>query len=105
MEVVTHDELVDAIEGLKAALMDGLAEVAEKAGNEQVHFTRDEAADYLRISTASLDRRATDGDIKRAKLGGGTVIYRRCDLDACIEANLEADKRDAQRFARGSFDY
>ncbi len=55
------------------------------------YLTRDEAADYLRISVRKLDQLAADGEIQYSKMGNGRrsrVLYRMEDLDQYIENHL-----------------
>jgi excisionase family DNA binding protein len=57
------------------------------------YFTREEAAEYLRMSVARLDKLAARGDIRRARLGDGvkpSVLFRKRDLDAFVESHLES---------------
>ena len=104
MQVVTPEELADALNRITGAFEAGLAKIATQAcGKQQEYFTRAEAAEYLRISHASLDRLAATGEIRRAKLGVGaktTVLYRKCDLDIFVESRLESDKNGARHIAR-----
>ncbi len=55
-------------------------------------FTRHEAAEFLRLSVPQLDNVARRGEIQRVKFGQGPrarVLYRRQDLMAYVDANLE----------------
>lgn len=52
-------------------------------------FSVPEAADYLRISTASLWRLLEHGKLRRTKIGHRTVI-RKADLDSFLEACAES---------------
>lgn len=79
------------------------AVVATVRKAHQRHFTRDEAAEYLRISARKLDAETTAGNIRRAKLGDGrqgAVVFRRRDLDAYIESRLELDAATAESHCR-----
>jgi excisionase family DNA binding protein len=51
-------------------------------------LTIKEAADYLRISEASVWRLLKDKQLRRVRIGGRTVI-RRMDLDAFLEGSLD----------------
>lgn len=56
------------------------------------YLTRDEAADYLRISVRKLDQLAADGNISFAKMGTGKrsrVLYRSEDLDKYVNDSLK----------------
>lgn len=48
-----------------------------------------EAADYLRISRATIYRLFRSGELKPARLGGRTLV-RRVDADALLERSLQA---------------
>lgn len=49
----------------------------------------EEAADYLRISRASVWRLLKNRAVSRVRIGGRTVV-RRVDLDAFLERSIEA---------------
>lgn len=51
------------------------------------NLTKEEAADYLRISRATLDRLVKKRLVPHAKLGK-RVIFRKRDLDALLEKHL-----------------
>ena len=90
MEIVTGREfaefaerLVDELQALRA---DILSVVSGNTCKE--YFTRAEAAEYLRMSIAKLDKLAALGRIRRAKVGDGekaSVLFRRRDLDSFID--------------------
>jgi excisionase family DNA binding protein len=52
-------------------------------------FTIEEAADYIRISRASIWRLLKSGALTRVRIGGRTVI-RRIDLDSFLERSVAA---------------
>lgn len=56
----------------------------QKPNTYQAIFNVDEAADYLRISRASMWRLLRHDIIPRIRLGGRTVV-RRSDIDAHLE--------------------
>ncbi len=58
----------------------------------------DEAADYLRISKASLYRLFNSGSLKIAKVGGRTLV-RRIDIDAFLQECV--DSQGAARLSAG----
>jgi excisionase family DNA binding protein len=102
MEVVTRDELLEVLYELGEELRAGIARAMELA-KLPAYYTRAEAAEYLRISPSKLDRLTAEGLIRRAKLGEGTgcaVLYRKVDLDAFVESQLELDKAEAQKAAK-----
>ena len=49
---------------------------------EQTWFTREEAADYLRVGTRTLDRWITAGKLRAYKKSSRLVRLKREDLDA-----------------------
>lgn len=51
--------------------------------------TVDEAADYLRVSRASIWRLLRGGALPRVRIGGRTVV-RRLDLDTFLARAVEA---------------
>lgn len=54
-------------------------------GMTQTYFTRDEAAEYMRVSVFTIDRWARDGRITRRKVEGiRSVRFTREDLDALV---------------------
>ena len=54
-------------------------------------LTVTEAADYLRISAASIWRLLEQGALQRTRIGGRTVI-RRADLDGFLDRCTEASR-------------
>lgn len=54
-------------------------------------LTRSQAADYLKISVRTLDKRICEGKIKSIQYGGRgcSVRLRRADLDSFLEACLQ----------------
>lgn len=55
-------------------------------------LTRQEAADFLRLSVSQLDSLARRGEIRRVKFGEGPrarVLYRQEDLEAYVIAHLQ----------------
>ena len=58
-------------------------------------FSREEAAEYLGVSTRTLDRIRADGRIAYVKLGGsgGRIAYLRDDIDAFIARQRVSEKR------------
>lgn len=104
MKVVTHDELAEVLRQLLQSI-NSLPERLKTASGEnaQEYFTRDEAAEYLRMGTTKLDALTAQGQIRRAKLGDGPrvqVLYRRIDLDSFVVSWLEIDINDARRMIR-----
>mgnify|MGYP006271681975 FL=1 len=55
-------------------------------------LTRDEAADYLRISTRTLDAAEAEGEIRAIRIRG-RVLYHRDALDAYIRSCAEREGR------------
>ena len=102
MQVVTREELLDMIRVLGEELRSGVTRAMESA-KLPAYYTRAEAAEYLRISPSKLDRLTAEGRLRRAKLGdstGSAVLYRKVDLDAYVESQLELDKAGAQKAAK-----
>ena len=65
-------------------------------------MTRQEAADYLRLSLRKLDDLTASGDIRRVKIGErqrARVLFREVDLQTFVEANLSPDNSTIQRKA------
>lgn len=95
------DELLGTLINEVKALRATVETAGRNATMPREYFDREEAAQYLRISIAKLDREAAQGKIKRAKLGDGqtaAIIYRKCDLDAyharhCLQTADEARLR------------
>jgi len=52
-------------------------------------LTVDEAADYIRVSRATIWRLLRNKSLARARIGGRTVV-RRIDLDAFLARAVEA---------------
>ncbi len=55
-------------------------------------LTRQEAADFLRLSVSQLDTLARRGEIRRVKFGEGPrarVLYRREDLETYVDAHIQ----------------
>ena len=48
----------------------------------------EEAADYLRVSRATIWRLLSNKELRRVRIGGRTVI-RRVDLDSFLEQGVE----------------
>ncbi len=104
MEVVSNQELAEFFERLTGTI-EGLGAKLAPPGNgcAQEYFSREEAAEYLRMGTTKLDAHTKTGEIRRAKLGHGpkaTVLYRKQDLDAFVESCLEMDKAEARKHIR-----
>lgn len=104
MEVVSNQELAEYFERLTGTI-EGLGAKLAPPGNgsAQEYFSREEAAEYLRMGTTKLDAHTKAWDIRRAKLGDGpkaTVLYRKKDLDAFVESRLEMDKAEARKHIR-----
>ena len=58
-------------------------------------LTREQAAEYLRVSPDALAAHASRGTGPMyAKLSGRAVRYRRQDLDAWVESKLRQSSRD-----------
>ena len=71
----------------------------------RTHYTRSEAAEYLRLGLTKLDGFTKAGDIRAARMGDGpkaVLLYRRKDLDAFVESRLQLDKAGARKLARQS---
>jgi len=105
MEVVVPQEMAAAIDRLREVLEERFISISAnlRTRPEQNYFTRDEAAEYLRMSPRMLDNLTDVGEIRRAKLGQekkSKVLFRRVDLDAYVESQLELDREAAKRFAR-----
>lgn len=100
VELVTREELdliADRISASFEAVVSRMTGASPQTTRD--YFTREEAAEYLRMSTRTLDTLASQGDIRRAKIGNGAkcgVLYRRVDLDAFVEQRLGIDKRTAK---------
>ena len=93
MEVVTAGELAEWFERLMSAV-DGLAvQLARTVDSGKTHeyLTREEAAEYLRVSIRKLDSLARCGFVSKPKLGEGrrgVVVFRRTDLDRFVRSRL-----------------
>ena len=103
MQVVSHDELAEVLRQLLRSI-NTLPEKLSTAsgGNAQEYYSREEAAEYLRMGTTKLDALTVKGHLRRAKLGDGPrvqVLYRRIDLDSFVQSSLEIDMNEARRLA------
>ena len=101
MEVVTHEELREIITDLGEELRASVA-VASANACAPEYYTPGEAAVYLRMSRAQIDRLVLSGELRRAKLGEGkkaSVLFRKCDLDEFVERRLECDGKGARKAA------
>lgn len=104
MEIVSNAELREFITHLGEkleAIPRQLARILSDT-DPQVYFTKQEAADYLRLSASSLDRFVSQGRLRRVKLGESTsaVLFRREDLDRFVCEHLELDNNAAIDIAR-----
>ncbi len=61
-------------------------------------LTKKQTADYLGISTRSLDRIASAGTIKPVRVTKGTLRYRRNEIDTYV-ASLDHDDATERRGA------
>lgn len=70
--------------------------------SRDMFLTTGEAAEYLRLSTQTMDRfRATGEGPPYIKLGNGKrskVIYRRSDIDAWLECHLRVSPGNGRTF-------
>lgn len=94
MEIVTAAELAKYFEKLTEQMERLGSRVATVVSGHGVreYFTREEAAEYLRVSPRSVDRLAASGRLLRVKFGDhdkSRVRFRRQDLDAFVESCLE----------------
>lgn len=93
------DELLGALIDEVKALRATVATAGKDAAFPREYFDREDAARYICLSVAKLDKLAAAGDIKRAKLGEGqsaTVLYRRKDLDAFVAQHCLMTKGEAR---------
>jgi len=60
-------------------------------------FKTPEAANYLKLGKATLERFRVSGDGPRYCKLGGAVRYRRADLDAWLESRLTRSTSEAAR--------
>lgn len=105
MEIMSNAELSALFSEMNQHLVAIRNALLEHASSDSIkaYFTREEAAEYLRMSTRNLDELSRMGDIRRAKLGtgkSGGVRFRRIDLDAFVERQLEMDKSAARTHAK-----
>jgi excisionase family DNA binding protein len=56
---------------------------------EHANFTKKEAAQYLRVSTRTLDRWVSEGKLSPARIGGHTIVFPRTELDRFIAQSME----------------
>lgn len=103
MEVVVPQEMAAAIDRLREVLEERFITLTSsvRARPEQNYFTREEAAEYLRMSPRMLDSLSEAGEIRRAKLGEdrkSKVLFRRVDLDSYVEQKLQMDAQSASRY-------
>lgn len=95
--VTTTSTLIEGLtsEGLRRIIREEIALALEAHDNGTPQkqgadtnelLTRREAADYLRISIPSLQRRIRDKGITFVRMGA-RVLFRREDLDACLRRN------------------
>jgi excisionase family DNA binding protein len=54
---------------------------------EAEYFTKTEAAEYVRLSRATIDRLRQSGDLRYVKVGG-RIVFRKRDLDAFMAARV-----------------
>jgi len=93
VQLVTLAELDERFERLLGAVETVGLRLSGVSGDGRVqeYFTREEAAEYLRMSVAKLDQLAARGEVRRAKLGDArksSVLFRRGDLDTFVEGCL-----------------
>lgn len=80
------EQLLGSIERLSMNVRGAI----EKETNKR-YLNRKEAAEYVCVRVAKLDKLATKGVIRKAKFGCGksaTVVYRREDLDEFVEIHV-----------------
>ena len=102
MELMDRDELDRRLDGLEQKL-GGLAH-AVATDEPQQYFTKREAAEYLRVSKATVDRLRGAGKLQASRISDGPkpmLIFRRCDLDGYVEHQLELDNDGVRDKARG----
>lgn len=77
-------------------LLERIARALESNGATRPVFNTKQAAEYLGISTTSIERMRSDYKIPFVRLGG-RVVYRRKDLDQFIEDRLVSSVKDEGR--------
>jgi excisionase family DNA binding protein len=56
------------------------------------YMTREEAAEYLKVSAATLDRYVRQGKLRRLRLAGTrTARFKKGDLDALVEPDQPSE--------------
>lgn len=68
----------------------GIGVPQKQGADTKALLTRQEAAKYLRISVPSLRRRVKERYVACVHMGG-RVLFRKEDLDACLERNTNGD--------------
>lgn len=87
IEGLTSEDLRRIIrEEIALALEAHNAGTPQQGADTSELLTRREAANYLRISVPSLQRRIRDKGITFVRMGA-RVLFRREDLDACLRRN------------------
>lgn len=71
---------ITAIQRLYWTILAGLAIICSMV--DQTWFTREEAAEYLRVGTRTLDRWIADGKLRAFKKSSRLVRLKREDLDS-----------------------
>ncbi len=100
MEVVVPEEVAASIDRLREVLEEQFMRIAtnSRVPPQPNYFTREEAAEYLRMSPRMLDSLSESGQIRRAKLGEerkSKVLFRRVDLDGYVEGQLDLNRQEA----------
>jgi excisionase family DNA binding protein len=75
------------------ALLERIARALENNGATRPVFNTKQAAEYLGLSTTTLERLRSSYEIPFVRLGG-RVVYRRKDLDWFINSNVVSSVND-----------
>lgn len=78
------------------ALLERIARALESNGATRPVFNTKQAAEYLGLSTTTLERMRSDYSIPFVRLGG-RVAYRRKDLDQFVEDRVVSSVQDERR--------
>jgi excisionase family DNA binding protein len=88
-KILTPEDLQD-IEAEIAALRAEIQQMSKTPSSPLL--TREEAAEYLRVSVRTLDAAATEDEIRPIRVRG-RVLYHREALDAFIRSRVEGEGR------------
>ena len=94
LSAVLSPDLVEAIEELVEERVRERLDSAGAGGSSSPWLSLNEAADYLRVSPRTLERRIARGKVRSTSIGRRRLLHRD-DLDALAEAATREDATPA----------